>query len=97
MPKKSNDQTIKEAIDLLLETYHLKEKFMETSVTAHWEEISGKAIANRTSEVYIKQKKLYLKLTSPMLKHEILLSKNKLISLVNDKIGSEVIKDIVLL
>jgi predicted nucleic acid-binding Zn ribbon protein len=97
MPKKSNDQTIKEAIDLLLETYHLKEKYLETSVAANWEEISGKAIANRTQEVYIKQKKLYLKLSSPMLKQEILLSKKKLISLVNEKVGGEVIKDIVLL
>jgi hypothetical protein len=96
MQKKSNDQTIKEAIDLLLETYNLKERYLETSVAARWEEISGKAIANRTLDVYIKQKKLYLQLSSPILKQEILLSKKKLISLVNEKLGGEVIKDIVL-
>lgn len=97
MPKKSNDQTIKEAIDLLLETYNLKERYLETSVGIHWEEIAGKAIANRTLEVYIKQKKLHLQLSSPILKQEILLSKKKLILLVNEKMGGEVIKDIVLL
>ena len=96
MAKKSNDQTIKQAIELLLDTYHLKEKYLETSVVANWEEICGKTIASRTVEVYIKQKKLFLQLSSPMLKQEILLSKKKLIGLINEKSGGEVIKDIVL-
>lgn len=88
---------MKEAIDLLLETYRIKGKFQETAIVAHWEEIMGKTIASRTTELYIKDQKLFLKLSSSVLRNELQMARQKIIDLLNARAGSEVIREVVFL
>lgn len=93
--RKANTLTLKEAIDDLLNAYKLRGKFNETYLTAHWETIMGKAIANRTSKVYVSDHKLYVQITSAPLRNELVLAKSKIIQLVNQEVGSEVIDEVV--
>ena len=95
LKKKANDQTIKEAIDLFLETYKIKDKYLETSVLAQWEQIMGRTIASRTSEIYIRNKKLFIRLNSAALKQELFHGKEKIIELINEKMGAIVIKEVI--
>lgn len=95
--KKGNEHSMKEAVNLLLETYRIKRRFQETAVVAHWEEIMGKAIASRTSDLFIKDGKLFLKLESSVLRSELQMAKQKIIELLNDRAGSEIIRDVVFL
>ncbi len=88
---------MKEAIDLLLETYRIKGKFQETAIVAHWEEIMGKTIASRTTELYIRDQKLFLKLSSSVLRNELQMARQKIIDLLNARAGSEVIREVVFL
>jgi len=88
---------LKEAIDLLLETYRIKGKFQETAIVAHWEEIMGKTIASRTTELYIRDQKLFLKLSSSVLRNELQMARQKIIDLLNARAGSEVIREVVFL
>lgn len=93
--KKANEQTIKQAINLLLDTYKIKDKYLETSVIAHYDEIMGKLIASRTTEISVRQKKLYIRLSSAALKQELVQGKDKIIQLINEGIGAEVIKEVI--
>lgn len=95
--RKSDSQSLKEAIDYLLKVYQLQHKFQETYISANWEQIVGKPIATRTTEVYAKNEKLYLKLNSAPLKKELLLTKQKLIEVVNKATNQEIIKEIIFL
>jgi predicted nucleic acid-binding Zn ribbon protein len=95
--RKSDSQSLKEAIDSLLKVYQLQNKFQETYVTANWEQIVGKPISSRTSDVYVKKEKLFLKITSAPLKKELLLTKHKLIELINKSANQEIIKEIIFL
>ncbi|MFS8617089.1 MAG: DUF721 domain-containing protein [Solitalea sp.] len=95
--KKGNEHSLKEAIDLLLETYRIKGKFQETAIVAHWEEIMGKTIASRTTELYIRDQKLFLKLSSSVLRNELQMARQKIIDLLNARAGSEVIREVVFL
>ncbi len=95
--KKSNDQTLKEAIDLLLETYKIKDKYLETSLLVQWEELMGKTIANRTTELYIRNKRLFIRLNSAPLKQELVQGRLKLIELINERIGAEIVVEVVFL
>ncbi len=95
--KKANEVTLKEAIEQLLKAYHIKDKFAENDVIAHWEDLMGKVIANRTTDIYIRDKKLFLRVNSSALKSELILMKSSLIQRVNERAGSVLVEDIVLL
>jgi predicted nucleic acid-binding Zn ribbon protein len=61
-----------------------------------WEEVVGKAISSRTSKMYIKDHILFVHLNSSVVRNELLMLKQALKEKLNEKAGSEVIKDIVL-
>ncbi|MFN8352896.1 MAG: DUF721 domain-containing protein [Spirosomataceae bacterium] len=93
--RKAGTITLKEAIDNLLNVYKLRGKFNETYLAAHWETIMGKAISNRTSKVYVAERKLYVQITSAPLRNELVLAKSKIIELLNKEVGEEVIDEVI--
>lgn len=95
--RKPNDKTIKEAIEQMLKVYRIRGKFDETGVVAHWPEIMGTAVANRTKQIYVSQKKLFVRIESAVIKNELLMVKSGIIQKLNERAGDTVILDIVFL
>lgn len=95
--RKPNDITMKEAISKMLDVYRLRQKFDETSIVAIWPEIMGKAVANRTTQIYISQKKLFIRLESSVIKNELVMVRQGIIQKLNEHAGSEVITEIIFL
>ena len=87
--------TIGEAIGKMLEKYQIRAQFDESAVRPHWEGLVDKQIASRTTEVYVKDKILFLQLSSAPLANELRIAKPKLIVSLNKAFGYEVIADIV--
>lgn len=97
MSRRGNDVTIKEAIERMLEVYKLRRKFDETALIAAWPQLMGKAIANRTKQLYIRDKKLFVKVESSVIKNELLLMRTQVIGRLNEHVGQVVIEDLVVL
>lgn len=95
--RKPNDITLKEGIGKLLNVYKLKGRFDETSVLAFWPELMGKAVANRTTQIYITQKRLFVRIESSVVKNELLMVRTGIIQKINERAGTEVITDIIFL
>ncbi|MCX2576202.1 DUF721 domain-containing protein [Pedobacter sandarakinus] len=95
--RKPNDITMKDAISKMLDVYRLRKKFDETSIVAIWPEIMGTAIANRTKQIYIKDKKLFIRIESSVIKNELVLVRHGIIQKLNEHAGSEVINEMVFL
>ena len=95
--RKPNDITLKEGIGKMLKVYKLKSRFDETSVVSFWPELMGMAVANRTTQIYIAQKKLFIRLESSVIKNELLMVRTGIIQKINERAGTEVITDIVFL
>ena len=55
--RSKDNMSLKEAIESLMRVYKLQNKYDETYIIAHWEEIMGKPIAARTTKIFIKDKK----------------------------------------
>lgn len=94
---RGNDINIKQAIDQMLETYKIRKKFDETALVAAWPEIIGSAIANRTQQLYVRDRKLYVKVESAVVKNELVLMRSMIISRLNEHVGQEVIEEIIIL
>ncbi|MGY3053985.1 putative nucleic acid-binding Zn ribbon protein [Pedobacter sp. UYEF25] len=95
--RKPNDVSVKDAIDKMLDVYRLRKKFDETSIVALWPELMGAAVANRTTQIYIHDKKLFIRLESSVIKNELLMVRHGIIQKLNEKAGTEVISEIVFL
>ncbi|MBF8963218.1 DUF721 domain-containing protein [Pontibacter sp. FD36] len=95
--RKADVQTIGDSIKGLLKAYRLQGKLNEVDLVQRWEQIMGKPIAMKTKELYFKDQKLFVRLTSAPLKHELNMSKSKVVDLLNRTMGDEVVKEVVFL
>ena len=86
-----------DAFQDLLKAYHLEDTYQEKLLISSWPELVGKTIADRTSNVYIKDKKLFVKITSGPVKKELQLNKSKVIALIESQIGKGIVEDVVFL
>lgn len=95
--RKPNDITLKDAIAKMLAVYRLKGRFDETGVVNHWPDIMGTAVANRTTQLYVSNKKLFVRIESAVIKNELLMVKTGIIDKLNERVGAQVITEIVFL
>ena len=93
--KRTNDQTLKQAIDQMLKNFHLDQKLNETRLINSWESVMGKTVSNRTTQLYVRNKKLFVSVNSASLREELYNSRVKIIRLLNDEAGQEVVEEIV--
>lgn len=94
--RRSKTISIAEAIKDYIREMNIGGKLNETAVINSWEEIVGKAISSRTSKIYIRDKILYVHLNSSVVRNELLMLRSALKERINQKIGAEVVKEIVL-
>jgi predicted nucleic acid-binding Zn ribbon protein len=86
---------LKEAIEQMFSSYHIKKGFDESYLTAHWEKIMGYTIASRTQKVYVKDRVLFLQIESAPLRNELVHAKKKIIELINREMNMDLIEEVV--
>ncbi len=97
MFKKSNEFTLKEAIEQLLNAYKMNGKINETRIIQAWEQVCGAMISRHTEDMYVKNRILYVKVDSAALRNELSFAKTKLVKALNHAVKEEVINEIVFL
>ena len=93
--RKKEVAPLESAFNDLLKAYRLDGKFKEKSLIHDWPELVGKTIADRTSSIFIKEKKLFVKLSSGPIKKELLMNKSKVLLLIDERYGAGVIEDLI--
>jgi predicted nucleic acid-binding Zn ribbon protein len=96
-PRKKDAAPLADAFQDLLKAYRLEDTYQEKLLISSWPELVGKTIADRTSNVYIKDKKLFVKITSGPVKKELQLNKSKVIALIESQIGKGIVEDVIFL
>ncbi len=91
----SNEYTLKQAIEALINNFKIEERLNETAIVSEWEKIVGTMIARHTSNIYIKNKVLFVELDNAALRNELGYAKTKLVASINAAIKANVINDIV--
>jgi predicted nucleic acid-binding Zn ribbon protein len=94
--RKTNTQTIGEALKDYIKALNLQGKLKEVEIVNAWEDIVGKMISNSTHQIYIKNRVLFVSLHSSIIRKELSMIKTDLIRRINEHAGTKVINDIVL-
>lgn len=87
---------LKEALGAFIEENNLTHGFNEVDVRNAWYGIMGKAIANYTTSIQFKNETLFIALSSSVLREELSYGIDKIIKNLNEELGSELIKKLVL-
>jgi hypothetical protein len=94
--RRSKTISLAEAMNDYIREMNLGSKLSEIAVINSWEEIVGKAISSRTTKIFIKDGILHVHLSSSVVRNELLMLRETIRERLNQKAGSEVIKDIIL-
>lgn len=90
-----NAQTIGEAIHQFLQENKLDRRLDETHLLNAWSGVLGKAVAIYTTSIFIKNRVLYVQLSSSVLRQELQMSRERIVFRLNEFVGKEVITDII--
>ncbi len=95
--RKKEAAPLEAAFNELLKAYRLEDKFREKLLISSWGEIVGRTISDRTTSVFIKDKKLFVKLSSGPIKKELMLNRSKVMVLIEEKVGKGVVDELICL
>ena len=91
-----NNNEIKNLLDLFLKKNNLEKGLLDLEVKRAWHELMENGVSNYTTDVSLKNKTLYIKLSSPALKEELSYGKEKLMKLINERFKKKIVQKIVL-
>ena len=95
--KRTNSQTIGDVLrEFMAQNPALQEKIGEIRVERAWKEVLGPFVSQYTHQLYVKNKVLYVSLTSSVLRSELTLCRDRLVKSLNEYAGADVLRDIVI-
>jgi len=94
--RRSRTISLAEAMKDYIREMNIEDKLLEVNLIGSWEAMVGKAIASRTSKVYIKDHVLYIRLNSSVARNELMMLMEALRERLNEKAGKEIVREIVL-
>lgn len=91
-----NNNEIKNLLNIFLKKNNLEKGLLDLEVKRAWHELMENGVSNYTTDVSLKNKTLYIKLSSPALKEELSYGKEKLMKLINERFKKKIVQKIVL-
>ena len=97
MAKRFNEQTsLQDILKEFIQVNKLDSGMDKVDVEQAWKNLMGNGVNNYTEEVLLKRETLYVKLSSAVLRNELSYGKDKIIKMINEEMGKEVVKSLVL-
>jgi hypothetical protein len=97
MAKRINNQSIVgDILNQIIKTNKLESGLNQVSVIDAWKNLMGNGVNNYTRSVALRNNILYVELSSSVLREELSYGKDKIIKMINEELGKEVVKEVVL-
>ena len=93
--KNNNENSLKEVLQQLFDAYGWTEKMDGVRIINSWEKIVGGIFAKHTTNLYVKNKKLYVKLDSSVLRSDLYMERSEIVKKLNKEIGKTAIDEII--
>jgi len=96
MAKKDNSLNMGEALDAFIKKNKLEKGLDRVDAKEAWAKLMGNGVNNYTTAVELRKDVLFVSLSSSVLREELSLGKSKIITMLNEELGKELIKKLVL-
>ena len=88
--------TLGDALKQFVQTSKIKNGVQAAKIEEVWQEIMGTTIAKYTNKIYIFEKKLFIETNVGPLKNELGFQKVQIIERVNEKMGENIINEVII-
>ncbi|TXD85099.1 DUF721 domain-containing protein [Subsaximicrobium wynnwilliamsii] len=97
MARRNNDnQSISDILKEFVDSNRLQSGLNKVDVQDAWAKMMGNGVNNYTTAVQLDKDTLYVSLSSSVLREELSYGKQKIIDMLNESLGKEVISKLVL-
>lgn len=97
MAQRENDNlNMKEALSAFIQKNKLQGGMDKVDARAAWVRLMGNGVNNYTTDIELKNDILYVALSSSVLREELSLGKSKIIQMLNEELGKDLVKKLVL-
>jgi predicted nucleic acid-binding Zn ribbon protein len=91
-----NTRKINEVLKEFLRENNLDVRLKERDLVESWEGMVGRTINRATKNIYIRDRKLFVVLSSSVVRNELYMLKDEIVRKLNERIGEQIITDLVL-
>ena len=97
MAKRHNSHLpLNEALNEFIKENKLQKGMDKVDAKEAWANLMGNGVNNYTTGVELKNETLFVSLSSSVLREELSLGKTKIIAMINEELGRELVKKLVL-
>jgi len=97
MAKRKNEHlNMSEAMQEFIKENRLQKGMDKVEVKEAWVKLMGNGVNNYTSAVEFRSNTLYVSLSSSVLREELSMGKSKIIKMLNEELGKDLIRKLVL-
>src|SRR5690606_11080337 len=97
MAKRLNDHnSLSDVLKEFIQANNLQKGMDKVDVRDAWKNLMGNGVNNYTREIMLKGTRLYVELTSQVLRDELSYGKEKIVNMINEEMGREVVTEVVL-
>jgi len=97
MAKRLNDHnSLSDVLKEFIQANNLQKGMDKVDVRDAWKNLMGNGVNNYTREIMLKGTTLYVELTSAVLRDELSYGKEKIVKMINEEMGREVVTEVVL-
>ena len=97
MAKRENDSfSIEDLMKSFIKENNLSKGMQKIKVEETWNKMMGPGVATHTTSVRLQNKTLVIQLTSSVLREELSYGKDKIVKMMNEEIGDDVISKLLL-
>lgn len=93
--ERRKSENLRDVVMRFLRASGLESPLNEYRLIQAWPEVAGELVGEKTTEIYIRNQTLYVKLSMPALRSNLMLARRRLVELLNAKVGATVITEIV--
>lgn len=94
--RQSNEGSISDVLKQFIQVNKLEAGMDKIDVEQAWKNLMGNGVNSYTQEVILKGTTLYVKLTSAVLREELSYGKQKIITMLNEELRKEIVKELIL-
>lgn len=92
----NNHQKISDVLSAFVDNNKLNKGLDGVQVEAAWRELMGKGVQSYTENIKLQNGTLYVSLSSSVLREELSYGKDKIIAMINEELGKEVVTKVIL-
>lgn len=87
-------KSVADVLQQLLREEGLETSLLQKRLIDSWETVTGRIVARYTTEKFIQNQTLYVKIVNPALRQDLAMMRQQLVKRLNEQVGSFIISDI---